>query len=283
MEIIHHYGMKISTDREVQAFFDLGINLERGPQGLPGSSIVGLDISESHPRWAEVFSLVEKFKITDFVRTEFSKDELDAARVLCVLASLQRGYPAPADHFGYLGETYDLSEYCPQCGVGLRQVRPFRIKSIAALKRAVLQLNWVFDEFFVSREVWAHTFQPFGIGHWPVLSDKTGVEVESVVQLRISHHSELSTKSADAIRCSFCNRPKAPLVLRGFAPRPMDIPAPVFKSADYFGSGAGAFQRVFITHPVYESVRKNQLRGFVFYPCTDNSRAAPTDQRNPIP
>ena len=97
MEIVHHFGLKISRDIDAQAFSDLGIQLERGRQHLPGSSIAGFDISEDDPRWLEAQQLAETFKITDFVKTRFSEIELDAARALCMLASSNRGYPEPTE------------------------------------------------------------------------------------------------------------------------------------------------------------------------------------------
>src|SRR6185312_8763815 len=152
MEIFHHFGIRISRESDARAFAELGIRLERGPEGLPGTSIASFEISENEPHWRDTQFLAEKFKITEFVRTEFSDYELANTSALCVLASTQRGYPQPSKTMGYLDTTYDLSEYCTDCGIGLRQIHPFRIKINTALGRSLLQLNWVFDELFVSRD-----------------------------------------------------------------------------------------------------------------------------------
>lgn len=267
MEIFHHFGIRIASEAEAQAFSDIGIRLERGPRNLPGSHIASFEISEDAVQWAEAKPLADRFKITEFVRTEFSESELGAADVLCMLASSHQGYPEPSDKLGYLKATYDLSDFCAKCGIGARQIRPFRLKSVPDLTRTMLQLNWVFDEFFVAPDVWASTFEPFGIGHWPVLAHKTGSEITPTVQLRIPEQSDLKMEETSIIRCSYCGRGKTPLSLNGCAPAPTGVPAPIFRSTHYFGSDAGAFNRVFVSAELYKEIRRTNLRGVEFYPC----------------
>ena len=267
VEIFHHFGIKISREADAQVFTNLGVQLDRGPKDMPGASIGSFEISEDEPQWPIVRSLAEKVKITDFVRTRFSNSELDGANVLCVLASAHRGYPQPSKKMGYLEETYDLSEYCRECGIGHRQIRPFRIKSKPASKHSVLQLNWVFDEFFVFRDVWEEIFKPFDIDCWPVVSDETGEVSKSIVQLRISHKADLKDDIDSNQTCHCCGRTKSPLSLRGFAPTPIDIPAPIFRSTQYFGNGGNAFNRLFITAPLYREAQLRELRGIEYYPC----------------
>jgi hypothetical protein len=267
MEIFHHFGIRIASEAEAQVFSSIGIHLEHGPKNLPGSHIASFEISEDAPQWIEAKLLAERVKITEFVRTEFSESELGVADDLCMLASSHRGYPEPSDKLGYLKATYDLSDFCAKCGIGARQIRPFRLKSAPNLRLAVLQLNWVFDEFFVDRDVWARTFEPFGIGYLPVLAHKTGSELASIVQLQILQQADLEMDEASNILCSNCGRGKTPLSLKGFAPAPTSVPAPIFRSTQYFGSDAGAFNRVFVSAALFKEIRRTNLRGVEFYPC----------------
>ena len=92
MEIIHHFGLKISSEEDARKFSILGIQLERGPRNLPGSSIASFEISELDRRWEEVQRVAEKYKITEFERTRFSKSELNSSNALCMLASVPKGY-----------------------------------------------------------------------------------------------------------------------------------------------------------------------------------------------
>jgi hypothetical protein len=133
-----------------------------------------------------------------------------------------------------------------------------------------MQLNWIFDEFFVSHEVWAEVFKPFGIEFWPVVLHKSGEIVESVVQLKIAQQVDLRTSAGAGTPCAICGRSKAPLDLRGFAPEPVEMPAHIYRSNQYFGSGAVAFNRIMISAPLYREIRSAKLRGLQFYPCNQD-------------
>ena len=65
---------------------------------------------------------------SDIVRTEFNASERGNAEYLNVAPAWHHGYPQPEDDFAYLSATYDLKEYCPGCGIGEKQVAPFRMK-----------------------------------------------------------------------------------------------------------------------------------------------------------
>ncbi|MDE3202057.1 MAG: hypothetical protein KGN79_14175 [Acidobacteriota bacterium] len=135
------------------------------------------------------------------------------------------------------------------------------------MNRTVWQLNWVFDEFLVAREIWMDVFKPYGIECWPVLSAQTGAEVDSIVQLRIVHEGHLDATDFATIACTHCGRKKSPLNLRGFAPLPTVVPSPIFKSFDLFGSGANAFHRVYVSGELFSEIQRKGLRGLDFYPC----------------
>jgi len=248
-------------------FAAAGIDIDRGPANLPGARIASFEIAEDDPRWEVAQRLASTYKITDFVRTEFSETELESASALCIVASGNRGYPEPSKGLGFLESTYDLSEYCIDCGTGLRQVRPFQIGFSPNLRRTIMQLNWVFDEFFVDREVWTEVFKPFGVKCWPVQSSKTGDTLDTIVQLQISERTRLKLEGEHQPTCSCCGRVKFPIEFRGFAPSPSDIPAPIFKSIETFGADRTSFSRVFVSSGVFESIRRSGLRGVQFYPC----------------
>lgn len=256
------------SDRDRKAFSDVGIKLKTGAR-LPwgGATIVGLDIGEFDRRWLLAQPVIEKYKITEFLFTKFSNSELESAKSLCMLGKSNRGYPQPEEDFGYLSATYDLTDYCSKCGNGCRQVRPFRLKSIPLLKRSVMQLNWVFDEFFVSHEVWTEVFKPFGIECWPVIAHKSGEQVESLVQLKIERSVQLRMKDLDGTECALCGRAKVPLDLRGFAPAPLSMQGNISRSIQAFGTGAAAFDRIIVSAPLYRQIKRAKLRCVQFYPC----------------
>lgn len=268
MKIIHHFGLKVSSTADARLFAELGIHLDLGSESVPGFGVTGFEISEDDPNWTDVHRLAQDYKITEFVKTEFAEHENRSASVLCMLASLQKGFPSDGNFLEFLGKTYDLANYCLHCGAGGVQANPFRIKSVRDLKRTVWQLNWLFDEFLVARETWTSVFKPFGVECLPVLFDQTGDEVGSVVQLQIAHETDLAPGDLVAVECLHCGRKKSPLSLRGFSPSPVAIPAPLFKSTNLFGTGANAFRRVFVSSELFSEIQRWGLRGIDFYPCS---------------
>lgn len=279
MEIFHHYGIKLRSDEDRRAFSDVGIDLQPGDRLPQGGTIVGLDIGELDQRWLPAQPVIQKYKITEFFLTRFSEPEILTAKALCLLAQSQRGYPQPEQKFGFLAETYDLTDYCSSCGIGSRQVNPFRLKSAPVLKRTAMQLNWVFDEFFVSHEVWTDVFKPFGVDCWPVILHKSWKELEGVVQLRIAQRTDLDMKVEHETICPVCGRSKMPLDLRGFAPAPLAMQGHICRSIQYFGSGAQAFNRIVVSAPLYGRIKSAKLRGMQFYPCEPDG--CPRQTRRP--
>ena len=268
MEVMHHFGLLLSSDDDRQVFLDIGIELGPGVQMPGGGPVsVGFDISEEDPRWEDVKRLPPKFRSLDTIYTKFLQTELEAATAFVVYASSPRGYPEPSDQLGYLTATYDPFEYCDKCGIGLRQIRPFRLKSRPSLKRDVMQLNWVFDEYLVSREVWSSVFAPHGIGCWPVVLNGTGREIDTVVQLKIPDRVGLQIEDSAFGSCDHCGRKKVRLVRRGFSPPPVGVVAQMSKSTQWFGSGACAHNLVLVSSLLYREITAACLRGVTFYPC----------------
>jgi hypothetical protein len=119
-------------------------------------------------KWPQLQVLLRKWGHSEgHVTTEFSKEEIDSARWIEV-GAWHHGYPQPEDDFGYLRATYDLSEWCDACGIGLKQKASFQMKGEPRWgRRAILQLNWVFDELFVTPEVWSASSSPVALPAGP--------------------------------------------------------------------------------------------------------------------
>lgn len=281
MEIIHHFGFRVTGEEEKRAFERAGIPLQSAARIPDGSLMVSFDVAESDPRWAESAQLAARYKSIETVSTRFSREECDAARYLGMVANSHRGFPEPMAGKGYLAATFDLSDFCAHCGVGRRQSHPFRVKSTPKLHNSILQLNWVFDEFFVDPKVWEAVFKPLGVGCRPVLRDKDGAELRRVVQLDVSQSAALKLCDGRGLPCPHCNRAKCPVSLRGFFPQPDFIPAStpatqatptpatpahIFRSKEYFGSGAGAFNLIYVSSALYRKIRDAALHGVNFYP-----------------
>src|SRR4051812_22489908 len=95
-----------------------------------------------------VFGVAKYAGGTHFVSSHFTKTELDGAEWLQLSALGHHGYPQPEE--GYQEATYNVSDYCPTCGIGGVQSAPFRLRTeFEASHSQIVQLNWVFDEFFL--------------------------------------------------------------------------------------------------------------------------------------
>lgn len=185
-------------------------------------------------------SYFKKWKISGVPYPEFTKDELKQSLLSAKSGSYENGYPMPDMDFGYLSLTYDLTNYCSNCGIGLKQKDAFRIKNVPPQgKKRIFSLGWVFDELFVDKQLYEEVFKPLGIKSREVLLYKKETAFENTVQLVLGETSENLEISENPIeKCSRCGRVKYQPMPQGFYPKYKNVIAPIFKSSDYFGSGA---------------------------------------------
>jgi len=131
-------------------------------------------------------------------------------------------------------------------------------------RRGIMQLNWVFDEYFVRPDVWTAVFEPLGIACRPV-TNRRGIELQTVVQLVVEEEVPLQPAGLPAETCGTCGRVKYLPVTRGpLPPLRTDPAAPMAKTREYFGSGARAFHKVLVSRPVARSLRDRGVRGASF-------------------
>lgn len=180
---------------------------------------------------------------------DFTKQERKEALLSVKNTAPAHGYPMPDMDFGYRELTYDLSNYCSSCGIGFKQKDAFRLKSVPPMgKKQIFGLGWVFDEYFVERKIYEDIFKPLGIECREVLKYKKETPFENTVQLVLPETDEkLNLEGYPTESCSKCGRTKYQAMPQGFYPMYKNIIAPIFKSYDYFGSGASAFKRIFVT------------------------------------
>lgn len=237
-----------------------------------GSSMVSFDISESDKRWPDVKLFALKNKIhTGVCWTTFTKRELETATWLEIGSTSHIGYPKPDDDNGYLEATYDLADYCPTCGIGLKQVRPFRIRGEPKWgTREIMQLNWVFEEYFVPPAIWETVFKPFGIDCQPVVHHKTGNELQGVVQLKndfiLDQERDLGDHKYEI--CDQCDRKKYLPFVRGMLPETEATieKHQMFKTKEYYGSGASADRCVIVSQCLRQKLLEQRVRGINFSP-----------------
>jgi hypothetical protein len=269
MKTMRHVGLRLDSEEERTKFLDIGVEFTSSTK-MPGGGIVAnIDLAEDDPRWRSIELLLGGRRTLECVTSTFSPADLDTAKFLRILAK-SGGYPQPEDNKEYLSATYDLSEYCARCGVGMKQNRPFRLKGPPALRdNSVLQLNWIFDECFVTHATWEAVFKPLGIEKRPAVVHRSGVEIGSAFQLDIPQVCDLKLEGANHAECLYCGRKKYSPVFRGFLPEPVAPKSSIFKSSQWFGSGALAFNLVIVSADLYRRVKEVGLKGAKFWACAN--------------
>jgi hypothetical protein len=276
MRFVHRIGLRASHAQQ-QELKALGVKLPAGlvlPGG--GDPLLTFDVDEEHPNWGKLRALFQLWNVSDFLRTEFSKREIDAARWL-EIGAWHHGYPQPdEDVFGYRQVTYDLTDWCEPCGTGKKQKAPFQMKGEPKWGRnGILQLTWIYDELFVTPEVWTSVFKPYGIGRRSVMNTKGG-ELRTVVQLMIEEEVGIVTGGLPSERCANCGRVKYLPITRGPFPALTGEPSRAMaRTREYFGSGGQADKRVLISHELVRSLVAENVRGASLRPVQSGGGSPP--------
>lgn len=176
MQFVHHISIASSADVQAE-LAQLGIVVD-------SKGLASFDVDESQESWLKMQRWIAVRKPVDIVSTKFSKQEIGDADWLELMPDWHHGYPQPNENeFGYRAATYDLSNYCLECGTGMRQRAPFQMRAEPKWDRKeILQLNWVFDEYFVTPELWVRVFEPLGIASREVLGVTNLLESRTILQ-----------------------------------------------------------------------------------------------------
>jgi len=212
------------------------------------------------------------------------------------LSTGQFGYPQPEDNFGYLTQTYDMSNACPTCHIGLKQANEFRFRSEPKAKNSYfIGLNWVFDQIFVRppvEEVFTNEGVTGIIFSTPVIN-KTGKSMETIKQLHVdtlitdalpldSYEYEMCEYPKEKSAIKFLSAMKSPLLIGPFCGQKKYHYLPYGKFiakasslnnmpdfiriSNWFGSGGNATQPIFVSYKVYEIIKRYKWRGAFLEP-----------------
>jgi hypothetical protein len=275
----------------------LGLDYERGnPDNVLGFAISVLNVTEDRPEWPEVECLIARYGPgTHFVTNLFTEVELDRAEWLELSALRHHGYPQPEDGLGYRQATYDVSDYCPTCGIGGVQNAPFRLRAEPRASHSqFIQLNWVFDEFFLRAEA-SEGLRGAGItgidSLAPVLHrkdraseqmtqmvvkttlppalDSTGLQLVTCKPQNEEWHPGQQLRPSEPEGRPNCGRVKYHCMCKGpfrFSRKALEGAPDVVKSHEWFGSGASAHRLVIVSQRFRQAVVTAKWRGVSFEP-----------------
>ncbi|MEI9950198.1 MAG: hypothetical protein WDO74_14780 [Pseudomonadota bacterium] len=210
-----------------------------------------------------------------------------------IWATAHFGYPQPEE--GYVAASYDTGAYCDRCGIGALQRAPFRFRAEPKARHShFLQLNWIFDEFFVRpdvRDAIEHAGL-VGVSFAPVVYHRSGTVLSSIEQLQVHGvlTPALDTSGLQTVTCKADNEePSDPFPMQAALRYPPDyaycgrikyhwpkalsfrrgafVAAPdVIKSWEWFGSGGRASRAILVSERFAELVRKHRWRGVSLEP-----------------
>lgn len=261
MRIIHRLSIE-STAEAADELVRIGVSPKN--QGI----LRTFEVEEGAPSWPQVAEWIRRYNPIDVVHTSFSAEEIESAKWLQVEPQFHWGYPQPEKSFGYLAATYDLEDFCDDCGIGRRQKHSFTLKGEPKWGRnGILQLNWVFDEFFAKPEIWRSIFRTHSIGYQEVYGRKAS-KLDGIVQLKVPTYVKVCADETTASACRKCGRKRYAPPIRGFAPPFLDeTTEAMVKSYQYFGSGHSAFQLVFVRNDLAADLRR--VRGISLRPVSN--------------
>jgi hypothetical protein len=275
----------------------LGLDYDRGdPDNMLRLAISVLNVTEDQPEWPEVERLVAKYRPGNHSVTNlFTKVELDTAEWLQLNARGHHCYPQPEEDFGYQEVTYNVSNYCRHCGIGGVQEAPFRLRAeFKASHSQILQLNWVFDEFFLRDEAreGLRSAAITGIDYMAPLLHQSDRRVERVVQMFVrtklppaldpigfqpvtckpqneEWHAMQRLRPSEPEKLLYCGRVKYQYAHKGpyrFDKKAFAEAPDVVKSDEWFGSGASAHRLVIVSQGFRQAVVKAKWHGVSFEP-----------------
>jgi hypothetical protein len=258
MKIVHR--ISFSSEPETARFFaECGIT-------IADSGFVSIDVSEDSGHWRAIEQWAERRRPVDIITTKFTSRERDESAWLELVSDWHHGYPQPADDFGYRRVTYEGG--CDSCGVGRRQVAPFRVSPSPKWgRRNILQLNWVYDEFFTTPGLWDDLLQSHGVKSRSVQNAR-GAVLDSILQLDLSSEVEVEVDGLESEVCDSCEQKRYARPVRGHSPLPLDtsLSADLFRSQQWFGSGANSYRLVLLSQRL-RGVLEGAMRGASMRPC----------------
>lgn len=240
--------------------------------------VATIEMYDDHIAWPAIETYVTENDLLCLSETIFTKTELENAEWLRVRSQWRNGYPQPENAFEYQNVTYTQANYCHECGCGLHQVRPFRIKKAPKWgNRHFMMLNWVEDELFVSgsaKELLEQS-ELSGFSFGEVCDKKGNAQIPDIYQLVITGLLDAGldpdVPSIDAIcLCPSCKTKKhhpSGIGMLAFKKSIFDNVPDIVKTSETFGWGNGASNDILVSNSMYRFIVKNHLdRGLVFEP-----------------
>lgn len=212
------------------------------------------------------------------ISLDYFKKELNAAAYLQLWLRKYSGYPQPETidvKKSYINYTYDITNFCTNCGSGLIQNDSFYIKKSFNIEKIRFGgLYWVYDTFFITNELCDLLVKEgfTGIEFLPVKNIKTEQPIDNIVQLKINtvFPTKLKYEVKKVIECNVCNQ-KRDLIKDGSEITVSkeilkDLDKDFYLSQEFTGDGLLCCRRVLISNRVYKFFNDNKIKNICVEP-----------------
>ncbi len=265
MTITHRVTLYVDEAKRSE-LADFGIVVGLGAQTLL--------IESTHPSWPLLQAKFTAWQACILPETRFDDSELAQADFLVVQPRSHQGYPEPSNDFGFLGAAYDLSTHCSWCGTGEVQREAFRLRKEPTWgRRHILQLNWVYDAYFVKVGNAESVFEEFGVQRREVLKHSTNEVLPGIRQLVPQGTARIgdNLNAYPGTHCDACGRHKYLPITKGRFPALSTPPEyHYFVSEEEFGSARSSHREVFVSQALYTKLALVGLRGVTFVPVSNS-------------
>ncbi|MBP5577466.1 MAG: hypothetical protein J6X67_11990 [Treponema sp.] len=236
------------------------------------SDCISLSIYDDDSLFFQISSLFSQSSIEPQIRCEYSKKELAEAKYLDIWLRRYSGYPQPEAidvKNSYINYTFDITNFCTDCGSGLVQNDSFYLKKSFNIEKIRFGgVYWIYDTFFITTELRDLFIKEkfTGIEFIPVKNIKTKQIVDNIVQLKINaiFPEKLKFDTKEVINCKSCNTIKN---LRKddseiFAPKEIlkDLDKDFYLSQEWHGAGLLCCKTVLISNRVYKFFIDNKIK-----------------------
>ena len=232
---------------------------------------------EDIPENQAIIAKLSEYCVSKTLIVQFSEEEIEQAKWLRVEYTWSQFYPEPQNDF--IDSLYGKDNYCPECHLGKEQTANFEIlNNIIKWKRSFLQLNWVYDEFFLSKTTRAllETSDLKGFHFRDVNCKKTKTLQTDMYQLVVENIAEPmfdydKLAYAEDTSCPVCGVHRvllSPCTIFMADKKKLDqIDVDIFKSNEVFGQGWAGYHEIFISNKFYRFLKEHKISdGFKYEP-----------------
>lgn len=275
MKVIHRVSLSSKRDsKALKKLNKLGIK----PWATGGKLFPNMryyDISEDDPVWPQVSEIIEKNKILTVPRAEFTQEEILSAEWVRIdpVYFEDEGFPMPhLVHHRWKKASFDYENECPECGVGLRQKNPIRLRGEPNLKdNDFMSIFWVYA-IFARPEVLDTMMENniHGFEIFPAIDHSSNVPLKTVQQMKIINElspgiiaDNLQRETRKCAHIKYYGISHVVMKYQKFA----FVNCPdLIRTSEWFGTGGEAFQLVLASAKFVQVYMENDWKGLSLAP-----------------